>query len=352
MIFQRRQASPQVGLEVQYKNEEFSPDGFLAALASLIPDSDVDARRLQILHFDQSKTIPLGVMGSTFAVREFAPSESALCIPEVGRADCVDYNLIIYITSDGPNGDDFKVSLESLVTRASSPKGDPEFRKLNLMRVCVDRSWFPDFAAQRLPPECIKIQYPGFLQFLVTEIRAKEEIWSYAKIGVTRTGGSDLDVTVDYETIELFLNASAEDVNKYAVGLGVDFTSKQGQIRWLEGDDNTKYIIIPIRWDGLTELSETFQVKIFNAVNAKLATEPDPQFATVTIVGMNDTPEPRYIKNMQAIIGAVCGAATAVPCALLTARFVRSLRRGNVDPNKAMEEDEENEAEKDDGGFM
>ena len=71
------------------------------------------------------------------------------------------------------------------------------------------------------------------------------------------------------------------------------------------------------------------QVKIFNSVNARLATEPNPQFATITIVGINDTPEPRYIKNMTAIIGAVCGAATAVPCALLLARFIRSLRRGN-----------------------
>ena len=71
------------------------------------------------------------------------------------------------------------------------------------------------------------------------------------------------------------------------------------------------------------------QVKIFNSVNARLATEPNPQFATITIVGINDTPEPRYIKNMQAIIGAVCGAATAVPCALLGARLIRSLRRGS-----------------------
>jgi len=31
---------------------------------------------------------------------------------------------------------------------------------------------------------------------------------------------------------------------------------------------------------------------------------------------------------LQAIIGAVCGAATALPCALLSARLIRSLRRG------------------------
>ena len=233
-LFQRREASPQIGLEVQYKNDEFSADGFLAALAKLIPDADTDPRRLQMIYFAQEKSIPLSLVGTTFAVREFQPSESALCIPEVGRSACVDYNMIIYITSDGPMGDKWTVSKESLEQRAQSPKGDPEFRKLNLMRVCIDRSWDPNEASQGSPPLCIKVQYPGFLQFETTEIRTKEEIWSYAKIGVTRTGGSDLGVTVDYETIELGANASAEDQNLYAIGLGVDFSSKQGQLRWLE----------------------------------------------------------------------------------------------------------------------
>jgi len=258
-LFQRREASPQVGLEMQYKNDDFSADGFLAALAKLIPDKDMDPRRLQIVYYAKQKAIPLAILGKTFAVREFQPSESALCIPEAGRTSCVDYNLIIYITSDGPRGDNFQVSLDSLLQRARSPKGDPEFRMLNLMRVCVDRSWEPDAAAQNLPPDCIKVQYPGFLQFFTTQIRTKEEIWAYAKIGVTRTGGSDLGVTIDYETIELRgsdgVNSStgasgraqiqvdggaagaagaSMDSNQYAIGLGVDFSSKKGQLRWLE----------------------------------------------------------------------------------------------------------------------
>jgi len=113
----------------------------------------------------------------------------------------------------------------------------------------------------------------------------------------------------------------------------------------------TKYIIVPIRWDGITELSEIFQIKIFNSVNARLKSEPNPQFATITIVGINDTPEPRFIKNMQAIIGAVCGAATAVPCALLMARLIRSVKRGKGDKEKAMEEDGNEDEQADDGGF-
>ena len=119
-LFQRRQASPQVGLEVQYRNDAFSPDGFLGALAALIPAPGIDPRRLQILHFAQQKSVPLSLVGTTFAVREFQPSESSLCLPEVGRSECVDYNMIIYITSDGPLGPGFDESLDDLVRRARS----------------------------------------------------------------------------------------------------------------------------------------------------------------------------------------------------------------------------------------
>ena len=232
-VFQRRQASPQVGLEVQYQNDRFSPDGFLAALAGFIPSPGIDARRLQILHVSQQKAIPLSLVGTTFAVREFMLSEPSLCVPETGRSTCVDYNMIIYITSDGPMGPGFDESLDDLVRRARAPKGDPDFRTMNIMRVCVDQSWEPDKAAQGLKPDCIKVQYPGFIQFLETNIRTKEEIWSYAKIGVTRTGGSDLGVTVDYETVEIKPATEAEQ-NLFALGRGIDFSSKQGQLRWLE----------------------------------------------------------------------------------------------------------------------
>lgn len=232
-LFQRRQASPQVGLELQYRNDLFSPDGFLGALASFIPSPGIDPRRLQILHVSQQKTIPLSLVGTTFAVREFMLSESSLCIPEVGRTTCVDYNMIIYITSDGPMGPGFDESLDDLVRRARASKGDPDLRTMNIMRVCVDQSWMPDKAAQKLLPDCIKVQYPGFLQFLETNIRAKEEIWAYAKIGVTRTGGSDLGVTLDYETVEMKASSEAEQ-NLFALGRGIDFSSKQGQLRWLQ----------------------------------------------------------------------------------------------------------------------
>lgn len=44
------------------------------------------------------------------------------------------------------------------------------------------------------------------------------------------------------------------------------------------------------------ELSETFQVSIFRVENASMSFAT--QTAVVTIVGINDTPEPQYIENM------------------------------------------------------
>jgi hypothetical protein len=241
-LFQRREASPQIGLEVHYRNAAFSAPGFLKELAKLIPGKDTDgtntdARRLQILYQSAQPSLPLATLSDrTFAVRQqdFRKSESALCIPDELLDSCVAFALIILITSDGPVGDTFQISLDALTKRASEPKGDPELRMLNLMRVCVDQSSIPAMAAENSPPQCIKVQYPGFLQFETTEIRTREEVWAYAKIGVTRTGGSDLDVTVDYNTIDLGANATGIDKEMYAQGLGVDFSSKQGQLRWLE----------------------------------------------------------------------------------------------------------------------
>ncbi|MGB1601971.1 MAG: hypothetical protein ACPIOQ_55100, partial [Promethearchaeia archaeon] len=210
---------------------------------------NTDARRFQILMEigwePTGAAVLAGRVGSQGAGRssgsQFEVSASAKCIPEPPLTECLPYVLIIYIVSDGPVGDSWTVSKEALNKRAGEPKGDPELRKLNLMEVCEDLSTIPEKAAEGAPPTCIKVQYPGFLQFEKLNIRTKEEIWAYARVGVTRTGGSDLDVTVDYETIDLpssfdpkWKDPAPSDMEKYAQGLGVDFTSKQGQLRWLE----------------------------------------------------------------------------------------------------------------------
>ena len=46
----------------------------------------------------------------------------------------------------------------------------------------------------------------------------------------------------------------------------------------------------------IQELSETFEVSISGVINASMSSES--QIAVVTIVGVNDTPVPRYINDM------------------------------------------------------
>ena len=337
-VFERRTSSPQVGMQVDYKNTDFDTQGFFTELAPLI--GMTDPARLQLLSFASGNKIQQDKLGTTFAVRAFEKSEAALCVPENPDVPCSQFSLIIYLVSDNQGGTDVdhsKKALEALAKRASAATGDPEFRMINLMNLCVDTKVDPikNFAGGE--PECYKIQFPGVLQFdsKHVRLRVKEGIWAYANLGVTRTGGSDLGVTVDYATVELTENW-VEIVNETrreygpALGLGQDFFSKRGQLRWEGGDAGTKFIVVPITDDSIMELSEVFQVRISDVVNASMvatANTNGTQTATVIIVGINNTPQPTYINRMSTIIGIVCGAATIVPCMFFAARFVREFRR-------------------------
>mmetsp|Transcript_47948 Transcript_47948/g.113533 ORF Transcript_47948/g.113533 Transcript_47948/m.113533 type:complete len:971 (+) Transcript_47948:388-3300(+) len=340
-VLQRRTASPQIALEIDYKNTRLDPKLFLNELAPLV--GAPDQNRLQVLEFSDGAGRALSTGGS----REFQLSDPVQCLPDAPAEACAKFMLSIYVVSDGPNRPDFSVVLGNLTDRAGAQTGDPDLRRLNLGRICIDKSTDPASVVAGIASDCIRIQYPGVLQFEVIDgsidRRVKEEVWAFARLGVTRTGGSDLGVTVDYRTYDTDLlpltgqneTRPVAGVDGYfargsclgpenCAGLGQDYMSKIGQLRWVEGDSATKHIIIPIYADDITEESETFKVRIFDVVNATDITET----ATVTIAGINNTPTPRYIQNMQQIIGAVCGAATAVPCALFAARLIRSLRRG------------------------
>jgi len=337
-VLQRRTSSPQIGLQMDYKNALLDPQAFLGQLAPLIDASDPS--RLQMLAFEEAKAsgdVPV-VLAADGGGREFEISDPVLCLPDEGLDSCPAFKIAIYIVSEGPEGAGFEVVLNNFTARAGAKTGDPKLRELNLRRICLDTTTDPEKVVAGIVTECIQIQYPGVLQFEVIDgskdLRVKEEVWAYAKLGVTRTGGTDLGVTVDYRTYEtddpILLEGNATRLVEgpdgyFARGLGQDFISKVGQLRWIEGDARTKFIYIPIYSDGITEESETFTVRINAVVNATDITET----ATITIAGINNTPTPRYIYNMQKIIGAVCGAATAVPCALFAARLIRSLRRGS-----------------------
>ena len=52
---------------------------------------------------------------------------------------CYDFNIIIYIVSEGPGGASASVSLKNLTTRSKAATGDPSLRMLNIMEIYIDQ---------------------------------------------------------------------------------------------------------------------------------------------------------------------------------------------------------------------
>uniref|UniRef100_A0A7S4JVJ4 IPT/TIG domain-containing protein n=1 Tax=Guillardia theta TaxID=55529 RepID=A0A7S4JVJ4_GUITH len=231
--FQWRTSSPQVGIYTQYPSSSFDVNGFLMNLAMLI--NAEDWRRLQLVTLVSSSSLQSQSIGTLFAVRSYEKSSPITCVPTMAGGSCYDFNMIIYIVSEGPGGASASVSLKNLTTRSKAATGDPSLRMLNIMEIYIDQGLS---SKSTLPSghiiEFIKVQYPGVLQFQNLQIQVKKQVWGYAALGVTRTGGSDLTATVNYETIQYNTTSSAR-------GLGEDFASKQGQLRWNNGDSATKF---------------------------------------------------------------------------------------------------------------
>ena len=304
--------------------------------AALVIPPPVDPQRVQILQAVQEDSINTAILGSTFAVRERRQSggaaSAALCEPVPPYTACTLFSIIIYILADGPGTLGSQATAQAALEElAGSPYGSPVLREQNVYRVCVDRSDVPADRAEKLLYVCYKVQYPGILQMSAdltpdakavgegVSVRVTKNVWSYVNLSVTRTGGSDLGCTIDYRTVSY--NGTG-----YAQGMGVNYASRVGQLRWLPGETTVKSIIVPIRDDSITALDQTFEIWIYNAVNASMATN-ETQVASITIVGINNWPEPLFSDITLRTIGAVCGAATAVPCALYLARLIRSIRR-------------------------
>ncbi|HEX5719891.1 MAG TPA: Calx-beta domain-containing protein, partial [Thermoanaerobaculia bacterium] len=113
---------------------------------------------------------------------------------------------------------------------------------------------------------------PGTLALLSTSYSADEGVGALT-VTVARTGGSDGDATVKYET------ASGTAKTKQ------DFTARTGTLSWAAGNQDPKTIEIAIKNDKLKEKDETFTVKLSKATGAGLGANS----AKVTI-NDNDTP--------------------------------------------------------------
>src|SRR5204863_2444755 len=92
---------------------------------------------------------------------------------------------------------------------------------------------------------------PGRMNFLSDTFNVNEADGE-ASSTVTCSGGSDSQVSVDFQTI-----------NGSAIAPG-DYTSTNGTLFWGAGDTTPKTFKVPLRLDGLVEGIETIKLRLIN----------------------------------------------------------------------------------------
>ncbi len=102
----------------------------------------------------------------------------------------------------------------------------------------------------------VNMPLPGTLQFAATSYDATEG--TILNISVTRSGGSDGIVSVDYATVD-----------GDAVG-GSDYTAASGTLTWPDGLSGNQTSSIAITDDNTVELSGSFTVTLSNVSKATL----------------------------------------------------------------------------------
>ncbi len=115
---------------------------------------------------------------------------------------------------------------------------------------------------------------PGTLQFNTASTPAAEN-GGNKTITVTRTGGDDGPVSVEYETVD----GSATQPT--------DYTQTNDTLTWADNDDNSKTFQVPIINDGTEEPSQSFTIRLSNPGGGAIL--GDNHTITVTI---NDDDEP------------------------------------------------------------
>jgi hypothetical protein len=144
----------------------------------------------------------------------------------------------------------------------------------------------PDFATTNGDSNDVTIELntctptPGTLQ-LSAAISSINESAGASTISVTRTGGSNGAVSVQYATS----NGSAV--------AGQDYTGVSGTLNWADGDSSAKTFNVPIVNDTLDEPDETINLTLSNPSGG--ATLGSPSTATLTIV--DDDPAPSISIN-------------------------------------------------------
>ncbi len=126
------------------------------------------------------------------------------------------------------------------------------------------------------------VAVPGTLQFSAATYTTGEGA-VMASIGVTRTGGSDGAVSVDYATV---MGGTA--TGGASCTAGVDYVTTSGTLNWANGDSSGQSFNITICNDALDEPDETVNLALTNATGG--ATIGMQSTAVLTITDDDATP--------------------------------------------------------------
>ncbi|MDY7092008.1 MAG: Calx-beta domain-containing protein [Acidobacteriota bacterium] len=117
----------------------------------------------------------------------------------------------------------------------------------------------------------------GSIAFTSTSYNVVESS-QQAMITLTRSGGSDGDVSIDYATAD---GTALE---------GADYDQTSGTLTWLDGEDGPKSFGVPMIDDVLGEGNESFTVSLSNPIGG--ATVGEPSTATVQILDDDSDGQP------------------------------------------------------------
>ncbi|MBP9143704.1 MAG: hypothetical protein KBI44_04395 [Thermoanaerobaculia bacterium] len=122
---------------------------------------------------------------------------------------------------------------------------------------------------------------------------------------VTRTGGDNGPVSVDYETV----NGSATFPG--------DYIQSNDRLEWADNDDNPKTFTVPIVNDSVEEPNQSFSVQLVNPLGgATIGTNND------IVVTINDDDEPSGSPGTIRFTSATAGVSESQPNVTLTAERV------------------------------
>ncbi len=131
----------------------------------------------------------------------------------------------------------------------------------------------PDIGADEFYPS------PGSVQLSAASYTVSESA-GMVTVTVTRSGGSNGAVSVDYTT------GGGTATGGGSCGGSVDYVTTSGTLMWADLDAAPKTFDVPVCADGVLESVENFNVTLSNAVTATLGT---PSVATVSITDAGST---------------------------------------------------------------